>query len=160
MRRAFGCAMLRIAERDPNVVLLTGDVVQEMDEFRVRFPDRFFNLGIAEQTMVGVAAGMAAEGARPVVYSVTPFVLERPFEAVKVDVDEMNLPVILVGFSDYPTHGPTHRPLDPEGLVRLFKNVRGFFPRSGVEAEKAMLDAYLMCCPAAICLTKEGLPFF
>jgi transketolase len=94
-----------------------------------------------------------------VVYSLTPFVLERPFEQVKIDIDEQNLPVMLIGFSDYPTHGPTHRPLNAEGLAALFKNIVGFFPRSSAEAEKAMLDGYLMGGPSFISLKKDGLPF-
>ena len=51
---------------------------------------------------------------RPIVYSITPFVIERPYEQVKIDIDEQNLPVMLIGYSDYPSHGPTHRPLNPE----------------------------------------------
>lgn len=160
MRAAFGKALMRLADKDPRVVLLTGDVLQSMDEFTAKYPDRFFNVGMTEQTMVGMAAGMAMEGLRPICYSITPFILERPFEQIKIDVDEQNLPVILVGNSDYPTHGPTHRPLNPEGLVGLLKNTHGFFPRNSMEAEKAMLDAYLMQVPAVICLKKDGLPIF
>ena len=103
---------------------------------------------------------MALEGLRPVIYSITPFLIERPFEQIKIDIDEQNLPVMLVGYADYPTHGPTHRPLNAEGLVALFKNVNGYFPRNSAETEKAMLDAYLMGSPAIICLKKDGLPIW
>ena len=65
---------------------------------------------------------------RPIVYSITPFVIERPYEQVKIDIDEQNLPVMLIGYSDYPSHGPTHRPLNPERLATVFKNVKSFFP--------------------------------
>ena len=51
---------------------------------------------------------------------------------------------MLVGYSDYPTHGPTHRPLNPERLVTVFKNIRSYFPNNSLEAEKAMLDSYLI----------------
>lgn len=159
MRRAFGKTIVRLAEHDETIVLLTGDVVQNMDEFVERWPDRFFNLGLCEQTITSMAAGMAIEGLRPVIYTLTPFLLERPFEQVKVDIDEQNLPVMLVGNADYPRHGPTHRALDAKGLVRLFKNIMGYFPRSPEETEKAMLDAYIMGAPSVICIKNVGLPF-
>ena len=160
MRRAFGKAVLRLAEKDPNVVLITGDVEQEIAEYKEKYADRYFNFGLCEQSIISAAAGMAAEGLRPVVYSITPFLIERPFEQIKIDIDEQDLPVILVGNSDYPTHGPTHRPLNTPGLVALFKNIVGFFPQNQFQAEKAILDAYLMRKPAIICLSNERLPFF
>jgi transketolase len=159
MRRAFGETIVELAEKDPNIFLITGDVEQEMQEYKEKFGDRFMNIGLCEQTMISVAAGMALEGLRPVVYSITPFLIERPFEQIKIDIDEQDLPVMLVGNSDYPTHGPTHRPLNAEGLVALFKNIHGYFPRNQFETKKAMLDAYLMRKPAIICLKKDGLPF-
>lgn len=160
MRRMFGITIVRLAERDERIVLLTGDVVQEMQLFIAKYPKRFFNLGLTEQSIIGIAAGMAMGGLRPVVYSITPFLLERPFEQIKIDIDEQNLPVMLVGNSDYPTHGPTHRPLNAEGLVALLKNTTGYFPRNQVETEKAMLDAYLRGDPAIICLKNDKPPFF
>jgi len=160
MRRAFGKTIVRLAEKDTRLVLLTGDVEQEINEYKQRFPGRYFNLGLCEQTIISMAAGMALEGLRPVVYSITPFLIERPFEQIKIDVDEQNLPVMLIGNSDYPTHGPTHRPLNAEGLTGLFKNIMSYFPRNQAETEKAMIDAYLMKAPAIICLKRDGLPFF
>jgi len=160
MRRAFGKTVVNLAEKDENIVLLSGDVEQDMDVYIEKFPDRYFNVGLCEQTMISMAAGMALEGMRPVVYSITPFLIERPFEQIKIDIDEQNLPVMLVGQADYPTHGPTHRPLNAEGLVGLLKNTFGYFPRNMAETEKAMIDAYLMKKPAIICITRDGLPFF
>ena len=159
MRRAFGKAIVKLAQKDPNIVLITGDVEQEIAQYKELFPDRYFNLGLCEQSIISAAAGMAAEGLRPVVYSITPFLIERPFEQIKIDIDEQNLSVILVGNSDYPTHGPTHRPLNAVGLVALFKNVTGFFPQNQFQAEKAMYDAYLLSKPAIICLSNDKIPF-
>lgn len=158
MRKQFGKTLVQLAEKDKRIVLLTGDVEQEMEEFKEKFPDRFFNLGLTEQSMISISAGMAIEGLRPVVYSITPFLIERPFEQIKIDIDEQRLPVMLIGYSDYPVHGATHRCLDAEGLVKLFKNIHGYFPRDSRETEKAMLDAYIMGEPAIICLKKEGVP--
>jgi transketolase len=160
MRRAFGKTIVKLAEKDSNIILISGDVEQEMEEFQKRWPERYFNAGLCEQSMISMVAGMALEGLRPIVYSITPFLIERPFEQIKIDIDEQKLPVMLVGQSDYPTHGPTHRPLNAEGLVALFKNTMGYFPRNQQETEKAMIDAYLMAEPAIICIKRDGLPFF
>jgi transketolase len=159
MRRQFGKTIVQLAEKDKKIVLLIADVKQEMDEYIEKFSNRFFNFGLTEQSIISIAAGMAIGGLRPVVYSLTPFLLERPFEQIKIDIDEQNLPVILVGNADYPTHGPTHRPLNAEGLVGLLKNTHGYFPRSQAETEKALLDAYLMKRPAIICIKNDKLPF-
>lgn len=158
MRRAFGKAIVKLAKKDPRIVLMTGDVEQEISEYKSLFPNRYYNMGLTEQSMISIAAGMAAEGLRPVVYSITPFILERPFEQLKIDIDEQRLPVILVGNSDYPSHGITHRPLDAKGLLSLFKNIQAFFPTSEASAEKAIYDAYLMEEPAFICLSNDRMP--
>lgn len=158
MRRQFGKTIVKLAEKDSRIVLLICDVFQEMEEFVEKFPDRFFNTGLTEQSTISIAAGMAIEGLRPVVYTLTPFLIERPFEQIKLDIDGQKLPVMLVGYDGYLTHGPSHRPLDAEGLVGLLKNTHGYFPRNSFEAEKAMCDAYLMGEPAIICLKKDGLP--
>lgn len=156
MRKAFGQTIVKLGQKDPNLFLLTGDVVQEMTEFNKLFPERFYNLGLCEQSIISMAAGMALEGARPVVYSITPFLIERPYEQIKIDIDEQCLPVILIGFSDYPTHGPTHRPLNAPVLCSTFKNIVSFFPRSSEEASRNMIEAYLLKKPAIICLKKDG----
>ena len=159
MRVAFGETLMKLADKDDRIVLLTGDVEQEMNPFKEKYPERFFNLGLTEQAITSMAAGLAIEGYRPIVYSITPFVIERPYEQVKIDIDEQNLPVMLIGYSDYPTHGPTHRPLNPERLSTVFKNVKSFFPHDKQSATKARLDAYLMKVPSMIYLYKDGLPF-
>lgn len=159
MRVAFGEALMQLAEKDEKIILLTGDVEQEMEPFKKKFPERFFNLGLTEQSITSMAAGLAIEGFRPIVYSITPFVIERPFEQVKIDIDEQNLPVILIGYSDYPSHGPTHRALNPERLALVFKNLKSFFPTNRHLAKKAILDAYIMKVPSMIYLYKDGLPF-
>lgn len=160
MRRAFGKTIIRLVEKDSRIFLITGDVEQNIEEFKSLFPDNYMNAGLCEQSMVSMAAGMALVGVRPILYSITPFMLERAFEQIKVDVDEQNLPVMLIGYDDYPTHGCTHRALDPERMVQLLKNTKGFFPRNQLEAEKAMLDAYLIGGPSFIHLKRDGLPFF
>ncbi len=147
MRRAFGETLMKLADKDERIVLLTGDVEQEMEPFKEKYPDRFFNLGLTEQSITSMAAGLAIEGMRPIVYSISPFVIERPYEQVKIDIDEQNLPVMLIGYSDYPSHGPTHSLLNTERLALEFKNVKSFFPTDQQAATKAMLDLYIMKIP-------------
>ena len=155
MRRTFGKVIVELAVANPKLVLMTGDVEQSMEEFKSRFPERFFNFGICEQTIIGIAAGMAIEGLRPVVYSITPFLLERPFEQIKIDIDQQNLPVTLIGYADYPKHGPTHRPLNAEGLCALFNNIHSFFPKNAVETREAMLTTASSTGPSFISLKRE-----
>jgi transketolase len=158
MRRAFGKTIVKLAEKDKNLILITGDVEQAMDEFKQRFPDRYINMGLCEQSMITIAAAMATEGFRPYVYSITPFLIERPFEQIKIDIDEQCLPVTLIGNADYPSHGPTHRPLNAPRLVSVFKNIVSYFPNNQFETEKAMLDSHIMKKPAIICIKKDDLP--
>ena len=122
---------VKLAEKDPNIFLISGDVEQEMDEYKNKFPNRYLNIGLCEQTMISMAAGMASEGMRPVVYSITPFLIERPFEQIKLDIDQQNVNVKLVGFADYPTLGPSHSELNAKKLMSLFRNIQSFFPKDG-----------------------------
>ena len=121
MRRAFGKLINKLANKDKKIILLVGDIGYGIfDDFRKNHPDRFVNLGICEQSLIGVASGMAIEGMKPWVYTITPFLIERPFEQVKLDIDQQNVNVKLVGFADYPTLGPTHSELNGKKLMSLF----------------------------------------
>ena len=109
MRRKFGKLINELAKKDEKIVLLVGDIGYGIfDDFRKDNPNRFFNLGICEQSLIGAASGMALEGLKPWVYTITPFLIERPFEQIKLDIDQQNVNVNLVGFADYPELGPTH----------------------------------------------------
>jgi transketolase len=154
MRKAFGETIVELAEKDENIISISGDVEHEMEIFKKKFPERYINIGLCEQSMITIAASMALEGLRPFVYSITPFLIERPFEQIKIDIDEHNLPVILIGYADYPTHGPTHRPLNAEKLVSIFKNIQGYFPKSSEETKKFILDSYNSKKPAIISMKR------
>ena len=137
MRRKFGKILSSLAAKDKKIVLLVGDIgFGIFDDFRKNHPDRFFNLGICEQSIIGVASGMALEGLKPWVYTITPFLIERPFEQIKLDVDQQKANVNLVGFADYPNLGPTHAELNAKKLVSLFKNIKSYFPKNSKETEK------------------------
>ncbi len=141
---------------DENIYVLVGDIgYRVFDEFRGKHPDRFINMGICEQSMIGFSAGMALEGLKPWVYTITPFLIERPFEQVKLDIDQQNVNVKLVGFADYPTLGPTHSEINGKKLMKLFNNISSFFPRDGDETEKMTFEAYEKSGPVFISLKSD-----
>jgi len=156
MRRAFKRALDHMVYLDGSLVLLTGDVEQEMMDFKRNHSEKFYNLGLTEQSIISISAGMALEGLRPIVYSITPFLMERPFEQVKIDIDEQNLPVILIGYADYPTHGPTHRPLNIEVLCSTFKNIDSHFPRNYDEAYESIINVWKSKKPGFISLRRDN----
>lgn len=156
MRKEFGKYLAEIAETDENVYLLVGDIGYIIfDEFRRKFSNRFINMGVCEQSLIGVAAGMALEGLKPYVYTITPFLIERPFEQVKLDIDQQNVNVKLVGYADYPTQGPTHAEIDGNKLMSLFKNIDSYFPKNSQDTREALLDSYRSGKPAFISLKNE-----
>ena len=155
MRKAFGEEIVKLADKDKSIILISGDVEHEMTEYKKKFPDRYINIGLCEQSMITVAAGIALECLRPFVYSITPFLIERPFEQIKIDIDENNLPVVLIGYADYPSHGPTHTPLSAEKLVNVFKNIKGHFPQSREETSKIINEVYNSKIPSIICMKRE-----
>ncbi len=136
MRRKFGKIINELANKDKNIYLLVGDIGYGIfDDFRKNHPNRFINMGICEQSLIGVASGMALEGLKPWVYTITPFLIERPFEQIKLDIDQQKANVKLVGFADYPNLGPTHSELNAKHLMKLFKNTKSFFPKNSKETE-------------------------
>ena len=156
MRRSFGKIITELADRDEKIYVLVGDIgYRVFDEFREKYPDRFINIGICEQSMIGVSAGMALEGLNPWVYTITPFLIERPFEQVKLDIDQQNVNVKLVGYSDYPTLGPTHTELNGKKLMQVFKNITSYFPKNGDETQKVTYQAYEIKGPAFISLKSD-----
>ena len=156
MRRRFGKVITELADQDKDIVVIVGDIgYRVFDEFRDTYPERFINIGICEQSMIGVCAGMALEGLKPWVYTITPFLIERPFEQVKLDIDQQNANVKLIGFADYPTLGPTHRELDGKKLMQLFSNITSYFPKNGDETESMAYAAYEKNGPAFISLKSD-----
>lgn len=159
MRKQFGKWITERAEKDGNIMLLVGDIGYGVfDEYRERFPERFLNLGICEQSMISFASGMALEGLRPYVYTITPFLIERPFEQIKLDIDQQNVNVKLIGYADYPTQGPTHTELNARKLVGLLKNVVSSFPKNSEETRNFLYESYEHQGPDFISLKKDKLP--
>ena len=156
MRRRFGKIITELADKDEKIFVLVGDIgYRVFDNFREKHPNRFINMGICEQSLIGVSAGMALEGLKPWVYTITPFLIERPFEQIKLDIDQQKVNVKLVGFADYPTLGPTHSELNAQKLMELCKNIKSFFPKNGEETEKVTYEAFEQDGPAFISLKSD-----
>ena len=125
MRRRFGEVITQLADVDEKIYIVVGDIgFKIFDEFREKYPDRFINMGVCEQSIISVASGMALEGLKPWVYTITPFVIERPFEQNKLDIDQQNVKAKLVEYSDYKNLRTTHRLINRKILMRLFKNIK------------------------------------
>ncbi len=156
MRRKFGKIINELARRDKKLILLVGDIGYGIfDDFRREHPKRFINLGICEQSLISVASGLALEGMRPWVYTITPFLIERPFEQIKLDIDQQNVNVKLIGFADYPSLGPSHSELDAKKLMKLFKNIDSYFPKDSSETEKIVLKIHKNNKPSFISLKTD-----
>lgn len=112
-----------IADEDPRVVLITGDLgFMVVEAFADRHPDRFFNAGVSEQNMIGLATGMAEAGFIPFTYSIATFAALRPYEFIRNGPVLHHLPVRVVGAGgafDYGTAGPTHHALEDLGVMRI-----------------------------------------
>lgn len=163
MRVTFFNELLKLAHEDPDCYLLVGDVGYSVVEaFAQAFPDRYINTGIAEQNMIGVAAGLAMAGKRVYVYSITPFACMRPFEQIRNDLCYQQLPVTVVangsGFS-YGQAGATHHALEDIALMRALPGMTVIAPGSAHELASLMPEihhhknpVYLRLGPAETCL--------
>jgi transketolase len=113
MRTVFADTVTDALDHDPRLAVVTADIsATAFDEARARHPDRVINLGIREQAMIGVAGGLALTGMRPVVHSYTPFLVERPFEQIKLDLGHQDVGAVLVSIGasyDDPVWGRTHQ---------------------------------------------------
>ena len=101
MRDKFADVIYEIGLEDKRICALVADIspAGSMVKFRNKFPSRFINCGVAEQAMIGIAAGMALRGMRPFCYTIAAFALYRPFEMIRVDLCYQNLPVTIVGMA-------------------------------------------------------------
>jgi transketolase len=141
LRKEFFSQMCELA-RDPKVILLTGDLGYSfMEEYQQQFPKQFINCGIAEQNMIGVAAGLALGGMKPYVYSNAIFLLMRAYEQVRDDVAYNNLPVKLIGTGAAGFLGFSHNLLNGENEEDLLKHlpIKRFYPKDEQELKEALL---------------------
>jgi transketolase len=122
MRNKFATICADIVKNDKDAVILIGDIshylLQDAQEFA---PERFFNIGICEQSTINVAAGMSLEGLRPIVHTIAPFVVERAYEQIKIGLGYQNTDVTIItvgGTYDYADLGCTHHCYSDIALMR------------------------------------------
>ena len=127
MRTVFVDTVTEALAADPRIAVVTADIsAAAFDGVRARYPDRVVNVGIREQGMIGVAGGLALSGLRPVVHSYAPFLVERPYEQIKLDLGHQDVGAVLISIGashDDPVWGRTHQsPAD----VALFDTLPGW----------------------------------
>ena len=154
-------ALRRRMSDDPMLFFLTGDMgINLIEPIEEAFPDRFLNVGIAEQNLIGVAAGLCNAGFRPVVYTISNFLVHRCFEQLRDDIALHQYPVILLGTSagfDNAPLGPTHHIIDDWGAVRSFPGMDVYAPAC-VEFAATVLDRALSAGRAAYIRVAKGAP--
>jgi transketolase len=160
MRNAFAEEVTKLASENSKVVMLSGDIGNKLfDDFKKVDSSRFYNCGIAEANMMGVAAGMALSGLRPIVYTITPFTTTRCFEQIRVDVCYHKAPVIIVGTGSglsYAELGPTHHSLEDLAILRTLPGMRVVAPCDANELRSILRVALQEDGPTYIRIGKKG----
>lgn len=140
MRKTFINTLIDLARKDKDIVLITPDMgFSVLEPFFEEFPERAINCGIAEQNAVSIASGLALMGKKPYVYTIIPFLVERAFEQVKLDVAYMNTNVKLIGIGagfTYGAAGVTHHAIEDISLMRTLPNMTVCCPGDNNEAKQ------------------------
>jgi transketolase len=146
MRSAFGATVSDLVERDQRVAVVLSEIsTDHFTDASRRHPERVVNIGIMEQTMVGVAAGFAMEGFLPVAHSLSPFMAERPYEQLKLDFGYQGLGGTFVGVGgsyDYGTSGATHHAPADVGLMLGIPRMEVLIPGHGDEVDRLLRATY------------------
>ena len=162
MRNSFAKHLTNLAKTNQRIVLLMGDIGNRMfDDFKKVDPNRFINCGIAESNMMSMAAGLALNGLKPFVYTITPFVTLRCLEQIRTSVSYHDASVIIIGTGagiSYAELGPTHHSLDDIGLLNMVPNLNIFTPSDPVQVTKCIDEALELNSPSYIRLGKKGEP--
>lgn len=160
MRNAFAHEITQLAQQDERIVLLSGDIGNRLfDEFKAKCPGRFHNCGVAEANMIGVAAGLAMNGLRPVCYTIAPFITYRCMEQIRVDVCYHHVPVTIVGTGSglaYASLGGTHHSCEDIGMLRTLPDLIVMAPADAHEVRGCLRSVLQQTKPAYLRIGKKG----
>ena len=156
-------ALLELAETDKNIIVLTADLAEslQLQEFSRKFPDRFFDCGVAEQNMVGIASGLAASGKIPFIGSYAVFSPGRNWEQIRTAICYNNVPVKIIGGHAGLMTGPdgaTHQATEDLALMRVLPNMQVFAPGDALETKRIVKAAAYTRLPAYIRLARPVVP--
>jgi transketolase len=159
MRASFIKTLAEVANDDPRVMLLTGDLgFMAIEPFSEAFPDRFLNIGVAEQNMVGVASGLAEAGYIPFCYSIAPFAALRPYEFIRNGPVHHRLPVRIVGVGggfEYGTAGPSHHAIEDIAVMRALPGMAVVAPADAPQTATALLGTWNLPGPVYYRIGKD-----
>ncbi len=145
MRDAYVATLYDLAKNNKQILALVADIgAIVFDKFRVDFPDRFINFGVAEANMIAAAAGMASCGKIPFTYTIMPFITMRAYEQIRNDVclQKANVKIVGVGAGlVYSTQGPTHHAIEDIAIMKVLPNMTIISPADPLEAKKATFAA-------------------
>jgi len=162
MRNAFASEITSLAKDDDRIVLLSGDIGNRLfDEYKKYFKNRFYNCGVAEANMTGIASGMAICGLIPITYTITPFNTYRCYEQIRVDICYNNVCVIIVGVGSglsYASLGATHQSCEDIAIMRTLPNMTVICPGDPVEIRLALKASINNPGPVYLRLGKKGEP--
>lgn len=162
MRDAFFDRLYEIAREDRNVVIISADNgAPALDKFSQNLPNQFFTVGIAEQQMIGMAAGLAFEGKKVYTYAIAPFVTARVFEQNKLDICAMNLPIVNLGVGAgyaYDIMGPSHHTVEDISIMRALPLMKIHGPADPVCAAALAQISYEDPSPQYIRFDRAGIP--
>ncbi len=164
MRNSFVEDLVLEAEKNPNIVLLSGDLGSNcLEAFWNRYPDRFFNCGIAEQNMILVAAGLAMQGKKVFIYSIGNFDTLRVLEMIRNDICYMNLDVNIVSVGaglEYGKLGFSHHSTEDISAMRSLPNMSVFSPATTREMKGVTKKMMETNTPCYVRLNKKSVGFF